>query len=49
MQQIFGKGMTKTDSSGSNNQSVLKDDKITSVIYTADSGYFFPEDYFHCM
>lgn len=39
-----GSNMTKTDSSGSENQTDLEG-AMNDVVYTADDGYYFPEDY----
>ncbi|MBR4742781.1 MAG: S-layer homology domain-containing protein [Oscillospiraceae bacterium] len=40
-----GPGKNMTLSSGTEKQTVTKDTAITSVVYTADEGYYFPTDY----
>jgi hypothetical protein len=40
-----GTGMTKTTDSGDAAQSVAVGEAMTDVLYNADNGYYFPEDY----
>lgn len=40
-----GNNMTKTEGSGAATQKVMPDTAITSVVYTANDGYYFPENY----
>ena len=40
-----GEHMTKTAQSGDATQTVDKEKAIVNVVYTADKGYYFPEDY----
>ena len=40
-----GTGMTKNTDSGASSQTVDADSAITNVVYTADTGYYFPENY----
>ncbi len=45
VQVISRSNMTKTNESGAAEQTVAKGTAITDVVYTADEGYYFPEDY----
>lgn len=40
-----GSNMTKTSSSGAASQTVNQESAITDVVYTANSGYYFPDNY----
>lgn len=40
-----GGNMTKTEGSGAESQSVVDGSTITDIVYTANEGYCFPEDY----
>ena len=40
-----GAGMSKTDGSGQSSQVLQENVPMTDVVYTADDGYYFPEDY----
>ena len=40
-----GSNMTKTTDSGAQSQTALEGEMMTDVVYTADDGYYFPENY----
>ena len=40
-----GANMTKTTDSGDASQTVVPEETMTDVVYTADEGYYYPEDY----